>query len=242
MIHQTKKRAPFSISLSKKNRRGFLLLLFGLVIYNLIPRFLYKYPDSSLKRYEYKLLNVNSISTYSSINNKASQREKDTPYSNHTSPWKQTWKERKQRPMIKKENMRVNLNAADSMALEMLPGIGPILSARIIKYRNKLGGFYAVAQLKEVYGISDSTFEKISPKIEIVKDSLKKIAVNLADQKTLAMHPYIGWSNAKLIIRYRQAHGTYKNIEQLESIWAIERNKLERLLPYLSFDSTVTSK
>lgn len=138
--------------------------------------------------------------------------------------------------------MRVNLNAADSMTLEMLPGIGPILSARIIRYRNKLGGFYAVAQLKEVYGISDSTFEKISPKIEIVKDSLKKIAVNLADQKTLAMHPYIGWSNAKLIIRYRQAHGTYKNIEQLESIWAIERNKLERLLPYLSFDSTVTSK
>ena len=176
MIHQTKKRAPFSIGLSKKNRRGFLLLLFGLLIYNLIPRFLYKYPDSGLKRYEYKLLNVNSISTYSLINNKASQREKDTPYSNHTSPWKQTWKEQKQRPMIKKENMRVNLNAVDSMALEMLPGIGPILSARIIRYRNKLGGFYAVAQLKEVYGISDSTFEKISPKMEIVKDSLKKLA------------------------------------------------------------------
>lgn len=138
--------------------------------------------------------------------------------------------------------MRVNLNAADSMALEMLPGIGPILSARIIKYRNKLGGFYAVAQLKEVYGISDSTFEKISPKIEIVKDSLKKIPVNLADQKTLATHPYIGWSNAKLILRYRQAHGDYKNIEQLASIWAIERNNLDRLLPYLSFESTVTNK
>jgi competence ComEA-like helix-hairpin-helix protein len=144
------------------------------VIYNLIPRFLYKYPDSNLKRNDYILLNVNSISTHSSINNKASQPEKDTPYSNQTSPWKQTWKERNQRPMIKMENMGINLNAADSMALVMQPGIGPILSARIIKYRNKLGGFYTVAQLKEVHGISDSTFEKISPKIEIVKDSLKK--------------------------------------------------------------------
>jgi DNA uptake protein ComE-like DNA-binding protein len=66
--------------------------------------------------------------------------------------------------------------------------------------------------------------------------------VNLADQKTLAMHPDIGWSNPKLIIRFRQAHGTYKNIEQLESMWEIKRNKLERLLPHLSFDSTVNSK
>jgi DNA uptake protein ComE-like DNA-binding protein len=90
--------------------------------------------------------------------------------------------------------------------------------------------------------MSDSTYGKISTQIETANASLKKIALNVADEKTIATHPYIGWRNAKLIVRYRQAHGAYMTIEQLESVWALEKTKLDRLLPYLSFDSIASSK
>ncbi len=47
----------------------------------------------------------------------------------------------------------LNLNICDSASLEALPGIGPVLSSRIIKYRNLIGGYVSVDQLKEVYGL-----------------------------------------------------------------------------------------
>jgi competence ComEA-like helix-hairpin-helix protein len=60
--------------------------------------------------------------------------------------------------------MRINLNSADSAELVKLYGIGPVLSKRIIKYRNSLGGkFQSVDQLKNVYGLSEETFNSIKP-------------------------------------------------------------------------------
>jgi competence ComEA-like helix-hairpin-helix protein len=60
--------------------------------------------------------------------------------------------------------MRINLNRADSAELVKLYGIGPVLSKRIIKYRNSLGGkFQSVDQLKNVYGLSEETFNSIKP-------------------------------------------------------------------------------
>ncbi len=38
-------------------------------------------------------------------------------------------------------DMLIELNSADSASLEKLPGIGPALASRIIRYRSRLGGF-----------------------------------------------------------------------------------------------------
>ncbi len=63
----------------------------------------------------------------------------------------------------KRNPVALSLNGADSAALEQLPGIGPVLASRIVRYREKLGGFYNVAQLREVYGISDSLYLFLEP-------------------------------------------------------------------------------
>ena len=47
------------------------------------------------------------------------------------------------------EKPKLELNSCDSLSLVALPGIGPVLSVRIIKYRNLLGGFAAVEQLRK---------------------------------------------------------------------------------------------
>lgn len=54
---------------------------------------------------------------------------------------------------------KVNLNTADSAALETLPGIGPTLAQRIIDYRQSHGPFERIEDLLQVSGIGQATFE-----------------------------------------------------------------------------------
>src|SRR5665648_1161064 len=52
----------------------------------------------------------------------------------------------------RQQKFLIDINSCDSATLVTLSGIGPVLSARIIKYRRLLGGFATTEQLKEVYG------------------------------------------------------------------------------------------
>jgi competence protein ComEA len=50
----------------------------------------------------------------------------------------------------------VNLNTADTAALDALPGVGPSTAAAIIEHRGKVGGFTTVEQLLDVPGIGEA--------------------------------------------------------------------------------------
>ena len=127
----------------------------------------------------------------------------------------------------------IDLNQADSSALEKLSGIGPKLSQRIISYREKLGGFYSIEQLHEVWGLQDSILEKISNKIEIQSKSLRKININLADFNQLKSHPYIGYKTASAILNYRNQHGMFQNIEEIQKIVLIDEKIYSKIVHYL---------
>jgi competence protein ComEA len=53
------------------------------------------------------------------------------------------------------------LNRATAEDLDRIPGIGPGLARRIIEFRQALGSFSSLDQLKEVNGIKEKTYEKI---------------------------------------------------------------------------------
>jgi competence ComEA-like helix-hairpin-helix protein len=127
----------------------------------------------------------------------------------------------------------IDINQADSSALEKLPGIGPKLSQRIISYREKLGGFYCIEQLHEVWGLQDSILEKISNKIEIQSKGLRKININLADFNQLKSHPYIGYKTASAILNYRNQHGMFQNIEEIQKIVLIDEKIYSKIVHYL---------
>jgi competence protein ComEA len=61
----------------------------------------------------------------------------------------------------------INLNTATQAQLDTLPGIGPVMAARIIAYKLKNGPFLLIEDLKKVTGIGDNKFAEISKLVRI---------------------------------------------------------------------------
>jgi competence protein ComEA len=142
-------------------------------------------------------------------------------------------------PVLKKQehsyaNKPLDINTADTTQLIALPGIGSKLAARIVGFREKLGGFYSVEQIAEVYGLADSIFQKLKSRLQVNDAEVKKLNVNKATKDELKIHPYVRWNIANAIVEYRNQHGDFNNLDDLKKIPAINDNMYTKLLPYLS--------
>lgn len=133
------------------------------------------------------------------------------------------------------EKISIDLNTASKEELSRLRGIGPVLSDRIVKYRESLGGFYTVDQLKEVFGLQDSVYISIRDNLQLNQVEIEKISINVIEFKELLKHPYADYETTKLILNYREQHGEYGGKDDFKGIYRLDRNKLEKLLPYLDF-------
>ena len=80
----------------------------------------------------------------------------------------------------KNQKSLLDINSCDSASLVRLPGIGPVLSARIIKYRHLLGGFVTKDQLKEVYGLPEETYELIRERLFVDTLAITRIDINIS--------------------------------------------------------------
>lgn len=131
---------------------------------------------------------------------------------------------------------QIEINTADTTALMALPGIGTKLSQRIINFRYKLGGFYAVSQVSETFGLPDSTFQKIKPHLSCSTGAIKKININTADINALKTHPYIRYTLGNVIVQYRSAHGNFSSLEDLKKIAIINEELFQKIAPYLTVE------
>ena len=61
----------------------------------------------------------------------------------------------------------ININTATREQLQILPGIGPAYSGRIIEWREENGTFTTKDQLLEIKGIGEKRLEKIKPLITL---------------------------------------------------------------------------
>jgi len=127
----------------------------------------------------------------------------------------------------------IDLNSADSVSLERLPGIGPVLAGRIVKYRKLLGGYYSTRQLREVYGLRQEHYDRAAPYLKITADSVRSIQINFASLGELARHPYISYREAKAVVNKREKEGKIESFEVLGDIFLPE--KVEKLQPYIIF-------
>jgi competence protein ComEA len=134
-------------------------------------------------------------------------------------------------------NFEIDINHADALDFQRLSGIGEVFSQRIVDFRNLLGGFYTVEQLKEVYGISPDLFENIRPYLFVSGDGIRKFDINKASLRRLRNHPYFNFYQARDIIELRRNKGVINRPGLLDSISSFNPEELSKALPYLSFDT-----
>ncbi|KAA9338505.1 helix-hairpin-helix domain-containing protein [Hymenobacter busanensis] len=131
-----------------------------------------------------------------------------------------------------------DLNTADTTQLMQIRGVGRRLSARVVEYRGRLGGFLSVNQTAEIYSLRDAP--------DLV-DSLRKytfvaagfqpapINVNKGSFEDLYPHPYVGKRLARVLVAYRAQHGPFKQAADLQQIRTLSEEDYQKLLPYLRF-------
>lgn len=128
----------------------------------------------------------------------------------------------------------VELNTADTTDLKKIPGIGSSYAGRIVKYRHLLGGYAWVGQLREVYGMDEDLYKKITPYIKLVTPP-SRIRINSADFEELNKHPYIDYRQAKVITDIRTRKGHIESVERLLLLDEFTEADIKRLTPYLLF-------
>lgn len=132
--------------------------------------------------------------------------------------------------------LEVDINNADTTAFIALRGIGSTFAKRIVKYRESLGGFVSVDQIKEIYGLPVETFEAILPFLKISSHhAVSKLTINELDVKSLSKHPYISFKQSTAIVNYRNQHGHFRNLEDLKKVILLDDDFLRKLAPYLIF-------
>lgn len=135
----------------------------------------------------------------------------------------------------KKERvLSVDINTADTVLLKQLPGIGSKLSARIVKYRQMLGGYHHLDQLGEIYHITDQGLASLQKSAYIAEENhLARLSINRSDAKTLARHPYISWEVANALVAHRRDYGEYRSPDDLREVYLINPKLFEKIAPYL---------
>lgn len=129
----------------------------------------------------------------------------------------------------------IEINSADSAQLETLRGIGPAFASRIIRYRNRLGGFYAKEQLREVYGLDSVKYASLKEQIKVDVSSIQKLNINTAVFEDLKRHPYLSYKQMNAIIQYRNQHGKYSSVADLRKVVILNGEILRKIEPYITF-------
>ena len=128
----------------------------------------------------------------------------------------------------------INLNTADTTEFMKIYGIGAFYAKQIIRYREKLGGYFTKEQLFEVWKMTNEAYDKIKDHVFISEKDVKRININSVTIEELKVHPYLKWNQANSIIKMRMQRNGFKNIEELKESVLIDSETYEKLFPYLS--------
>lgn len=130
----------------------------------------------------------------------------------------------------------IDINLATKEELKKVYGIGDGLSERILKEKEKFGGFVSMEQMNDVWGLSDEVIEKLNQSFNITSiPTVKKIAINNASIKELMKFPYFRYDLAKSIVTYRSMNGEIKSTDDLIKISGFPVDKVRIIALYLEF-------
>lgn len=136
----------------------------------------------------------------------------------------------------KQRNIVVELNTADTTELMQVYGIGRGYAKAIVRFRQQAGGYVSVEQLRELYGMTDAAYTKISPSCRVDISKVRKINVNTASVERLNAHPYLNFYEAKAIYEYRRRKGRLQSVDELRQLPELSPQTLARISGYFTFE------
>ncbi len=142
------------------------------------------------------------------------------------------------KPALKKDKVKkaknirikVELNTADTTDLKKVYGIGSWYANKIVRYRERLGGFFTVQQLKEIK-MRKGTYERISPQLYTDTSHIVKIDLDTISFRNLLRHPYFNYDMVKKVFYFRKKQGNVF-IQDLFMDGTISQNQLVKIKKY----------
>lgn len=133
---------------------------------------------------------------------------------------------------------RSDINQADTTQLQDVYGIGPTLARRIVMFRDRLGGFVTMDQLREVYGLDSTVVDRVKRQFEVKMNfEPRRLNVNTVTLEELNRHPYVSRRQAQAIFAYRAQHAPIDSLGQLAGIPLLDDAWRKKMRPYLVFPS-----
>lgn len=160
----------------------------------------------------------------------------DAEFAERLMPYIKIESQSQHQPQSASYEILVNINTATASDFQKLKGIGEAYSKRIVAYREKLGGFIAVEQIREVYGMTDELYNSILPSLKVNNEPVRTININTADFKTLVSHPYIDKKIANAILNYRDFAKTIKSTDELVKQKALSQSEYDKISKYISVE------
>ncbi|MEQ8811734.1 MAG: helix-hairpin-helix domain-containing protein [Imperialibacter sp.] len=180
--------------------------------------------DDLLKLYGMDSIIFEQLAPYLSIANTKPASDNARPMANGKST------------VVKETTMLIDINMATASELQAVRGIGPAYAARIIKYRNALGGFHDRGQLAEVYGLKQETVSALWEKFDLnPANCCVRLSVNTIHLDSLKRQPYINYNQARALVAYRNQHGKFASWNDVAEIKIIPDSTIQKLKPYFEF-------
>ena len=130
---------------------------------------------------------------------------------------------------------KVLLNTADSFQLADTYVIEPYLASRIVKYRERLGGFYDSRQLLDIFCVDEELYLSIMHRLVLDTVKLRCLDINNDSFNIIMKHPYInGYKNTKAIFRYLD-YGGISTWDEFCDIPYLKIENKEGLRHYIKF-------
>lgn len=217
---------------SKTEKRGvlalssFLLLIMGLIWFK--P---FKPDDTSLVDADAFKQQIAQFYEADSLRQQEIKSRYKKDYPKKTYPKKDYKYEKKEFQKTVKPSIKpIDINLASAQDFEKLKGIGEVLSQRIVQYREKLGGYHSIHQLKEVKGIKPEVIDENEQYLINSKINVTKLNINTSEFKTLLKHPYLEYNDVKKIFRWRDSLKTI-SVQDLQK--ALPDSTFTKIAPYL---------
>ena len=134
------------------------------------------------------------------------------------------------------QSEKLNVNTMDAEDLGRISNWPSWKIDRLITFRDRLGGFHTLEQIYGIHGLDSAELRHLESRLSLQGVQLSKCFVNMEPVDSLARHPYISFSQAYELIRFRDHVRPLRNLDELRRLRVFSLKELEFLGPYLSFD------